>query len=82
MGMIYSLYIVNRYGGMLYHNQFTGNDQLSNNDHLRLASTFHGLHTISSNLAPNGPPCGGIEVLQTDTFRLECYETPTGNLTR
>lgn len=23
-------------------------------------------------------PSGGIEVLHTDTFRLECYETPTG----
>ena len=43
--MIYSLYIINRYGGMLYHNQFntgTANSALSNNDHLRLASTFHG----------------------------------------
>mmetsp|Transcript_1032 Transcript_1032/g.1660 ORF Transcript_1032/g.1660 Transcript_1032/m.1660 type:complete len:162 (-) Transcript_1032:97-582(-) len=75
---IVSLYIINKYGGMVYNNQFSGKDLLSNNDHLRLASTFHGLHTISTELAPNGPPSGGIEELQTDTFRLQCYETPTG----
>ena len=39
---IVSLYIINKYGGMVYNNQFSGKDLLSNNDHLRLASTFHG----------------------------------------
>ena len=47
---IVSLYIINKYGGMVYNNQFSGKDLLSNNDHLRLASTFHGydLFFISS----------------------------------
>jgi hypothetical protein len=44
---------------------------------LVLASTFHGLHVISSNLSPvrNGT---GIELLETDSFKLYCYAAPTG----
>lgn len=46
---------------------------------MRLASTFHGLHAITSNLSPTGSS-SGIEVLEAETFKLQCYQTPTGML--
>lgn len=33
--------------------------------------------TLSVHLRQVGPPTG-IETLEADTFRLECYQTPTG----
>ena len=47
------------------------------NDYLRLASTFHGLHTISAEVAPL--ISAGIDMLDADTFRLQCLHTLTGN---
>jgi trafficking protein particle complex subunit 4 len=35
------------------------------------------LHSITANVSPLGRS-GGIELLLTDTFRLECFQTPTG----
>ena len=46
------------------------------NDYLRLASTFHGLHTISAEVAPL--ISAGIDMLDADTFRLQCLHTLTG----
>ena len=43
---------------------------------LRMASIFHSLHAISSQLAPVSE--GGIETLEADTFTLQCLQTPTG----
>ena len=67
---------------MIYTTDFNTNLQLSGNDHLRLASTFHGLYTIAAELSPTmgtpADPASGIKVLETDSFRLECYESPTG----
>ena len=48
------------------------------NDYLRLASTFHGLHTISAEVAPL--ISAGIDMLDADTFRLQCLHTLTGNM--
>ena len=35
------------------------------------------MHAIAGNLTPVGPRTG-IETLEADTFRLECFQTPTG----
>lgn len=51
--------------------------KLGGNDYLRLASTFHGLHAITSNLSPTGSS-SGIEILEAETFKLQCFQTPTG----
>ena len=37
------------------------------------------MHAIAGNLTPVGPRTG-IETLEADTFRLECFQTPTGLL--
>ena len=37
----------------------------------------HSLHAIASQLSPlHG--CSGIELLESETFDLHCFETPTG----
>lgn len=71
----------------------TGLQKISTNDYLVLAGTFHGVHAITSRLnpirpvaaptapggVPNRPePSSGLEVLETENFRLQCFTTMTG----
>ena len=37
----------------------------------------HSLHAIAAQLSPL-PHCSGIELLESETFDLHCFETPTG----
>ncbi|KAJ0396981.1 hypothetical protein ATCC90586_008998 [Pythium insidiosum] len=85
--MLHSLYIINKSGGLIYQLDLSSAaPRLSSNDHLRLGSTFHSMHAIAvlclsmrvalSQAAPVAS--GGIESLETDTFRLQCFQTPTG----
>ncbi|QUC18273.1 uncharacterized protein UV8b_02514 [Ustilaginoidea virens] len=67
--------------------------KISTNDYLVLAGTFHGVHAIASRLNPVRPtalapgtngvvnrpePSSGLEVLETENFRLQCFNTLTG----
>ncbi|XP_042902201.1 trafficking protein particle complex subunit 4 [Parasteatoda tepidariorum] len=54
-----------------------GRPKLGTNEKIVLASTFHSLFAIASQLSPE-PHCSGIEVLEADTFKLYCYQTITG----
>lgn len=73
---IYSVVIVNKYGQMMFSQDLCRSSSLSSNDYLRMASTFHGLHAISAEVAP--VPSSGIVEIETDAFRLRCLQTPTG----
>jgi hypothetical protein len=42
-----------------------------------MASTFHGLHAIASELSPV-PNSSGIQEIECDSFRLRCLQTATG----
>ncbi|KAI9308378.1 Sybindin-like protein [Cunninghamella echinulata] len=76
--MIYSLYIVNKAGGLVYQKDFTENlAKLSSNDYLVLAGTFHGVHAITSKISPIYNS-SGIEMLEADNFKLYCFQTLTG----
>ncbi|KAK3337067.1 Sybindin-like protein [Cercophora scortea] len=71
-----------------------GLNKISTNDHLVLAGTFHGVHAITTRLNPvNNPgptpspatgiltrpePPSGLEVLESENFRLQCFNTQTG----
>ncbi|KAG5928637.1 hypothetical protein E4U42_000242 [Claviceps africana] len=70
-----------------------GLKKISTNDLLVLAGTFHGVHAITARLNPikpvapaSGPngvanraePSSGLEVLETENFRLQCFNTMTG----
>ena len=46
------------------------------NDCLRIGSTFHSLHEISTQLAP--VPSSGIKRIETNLMHLECFKTLTG----
>lgn len=74
---IYSVVIVNKFGSLMFQQDFVRNGKVSSNDYLRLASTFHGLHAISSSLSPVSNS-SGIQEIETDSFRLRCLQTPTG----
>lgn len=76
--MIFSLYVINKAGGLIYQKNFNdGLKQLSSNDYLILAGTFHGVHAISSQISPV-PGSSGIEILETNHFTLRCFQTLTG----
>jgi len=54
-----------------------GRSKMTTNEKIFLASMFYPLFAIASQLSPE-PRCSGIEVLESDTFRLYCYQTLTG----
>ena len=54
-----------------------GRPPLRTNEKLMMASMFHSLYTIAVQLSPE-PHSSGIQVLETDTFKLHCYQTLTG----
>mmetsp|Transcript_67889 Transcript_67889/g.141544 ORF Transcript_67889/g.141544 Transcript_67889/m.141544 type:complete len:136 (-) Transcript_67889:58-465(-) len=72
-----TLFIVNKAGGLIYTRHFSDPKHLGVNECLRLASTFHSMHAIAGRLTPAGPVTG-IESVEADTFRLQCFQTPTG----
>ncbi|KAF9098244.1 hypothetical protein BGX29_000027 [Mortierella sp. GBA35] len=76
--MIFSIYIINKAGGLVYNKDYSeGLNKLSSNEYLVLAGTFHGVHAITSKISPV-PGSSGIEMLETDTFRIHCFQTLTG----
>ncbi|SPN96689.1 related to TRS23 - TRAPP subunit involved in targeting and fusion of ER to golgi transport vesicles [Cephalotrichum gorgonifer] len=86
---IHALIIINKAGGLVYQRTFTENglNQLSTNDYLVLAGTFHGIHAITARLNPHKRPSSptsrpevssGLEVLETENFRMQCFNTLTG----
>ncbi|KAI8973454.1 Sybindin-like protein [Mycotypha africana] len=76
--MIYSLYIINKAGGLVYQKDFGGHlEKLSSNEYLVLAGTFHGVHAITSKISPVRNS-SGIEMLEAENFKLYCHQTLTG----
>ncbi|ROT36996.1 trafficking protein particle complex subunit 4 [Sodiomyces alkalinus F11] len=94
---VFALIIINKAGGLILNRTFHegGLNQLSTNDYLVLAGTFHGVHAITARLdplknqisatptAPGGIPSrpeppSGLEVMETENFRLQCFNTLTG----
>merc|ERR1712060_892852 len=78
-GTLLSLYINNKAGGLIFHRDFSSAAaKLDVNDHLRLASTFHGLALIMQQLSPLGGNSSGMELLEADGFVLQSMDTLTG----
>ncbi|OQD60762.1 hypothetical protein PENPOL_c020G10537 [Penicillium polonicum] len=106
---VFSLIIINKAGGLIYQREFqSGLRNLSTNDYLVLAGTFHGVHAITRSITPKipisqpapspatsstgitapaassysypnpGVPVSGLDYLETDKFRLTCFQTLTG----
>jgi hypothetical protein len=71
------LFIINKSGGLIYNQDLSPSaPRLASNDWLRLGSTFHSLHAIAAQVAP--VVSLGIEKLETDTLKLQCFQTRTG----
>lgn len=51
--------------------------KMTTNEKIFLASMFYPLFAIASQLSPE-PKSSGIEVLEADTFKLNCFQTLTG----
>ncbi|KAB2621638.1 trafficking protein particle complex subunit 4-like [Pyrus ussuriensis x Pyrus communis] len=95
MAAIYSLYIINKPGGLIYYNQpnmkvhefrlflwkqnydYGSAGRMDTKDTLRVASLWYSMHAISQQLSPV-LGCFGIELLQPDTFDLNCFQSLTG----
>lgn len=52
--MIYSLYIINKSGGLAYQREFEGSihPKWSSNDYLIIASTFQSVHALATQISP------------------------------
>ena len=83
---VFSVWIVNKSGGLIFYKNYAEHtttdivdSTLDINDTLRLASVWHSLHAISRtrSVAPVRKS-SGIELLETSTFNLHCFETKTG----
>ncbi|KXZ42297.1 hypothetical protein GPECTOR_165g157 [Gonium pectorale] len=66
---IYSLYVINKSGGLIYNRPGMLNDR---------RRSGHSLHAIASQLSPV-PGCTGIELLEADTFNLHCFQARAGS---
>ncbi|KAJ0231450.1 hypothetical protein HA466_0298780 [Hirschfeldia incana] len=72
MAAIYSLYIINKSGGLIFYK-----GRMDTNDSLKVACLWHSMHAISQQLSHvNG--CSGIELLQADTFDLHYFQSLPG----
>ncbi|XP_038988838.1 trafficking protein particle complex subunit 4-like isoform X1 [Phoenix dactylifera] len=76
MAAIYSLFIINKSGGLIFYKDYGSAGRMDTNDSLRLASLWHSMHAISQQLSPT-TGCSGIELLQADTFDLHCFQSLT-----
>lgn len=77
MASIYSLFIINKSGGLIFYKDYGSTGRMDTNDSLRLASLWHSMHAISQQLSPT-VGCMGIELLEADTFDLHCFQSLTG----
>jgi len=73
--MIYSLYILNRAGGLIFQKDFVTNPNMKGNDYFVISGVFHGLHAIASDLSivKKSSYENGLQSLECGTFRLECF---------
>uniref|UniRef100_A0A8C0YUY5 Trafficking protein particle complex subunit n=2 Tax=Canis lupus familiaris TaxID=9615 RepID=A0A8C0YUY5_CANLF len=55
----------------------SGRPRLTSNEKLMLASMFHSLFAIGSQLSPE-QGSSGTEMLETDSCKLHCFQTLTG----
>ncbi|PPR91662.1 hypothetical protein GOBAR_AA29029 [Gossypium barbadense] len=76
MAAIYSLYIINKSGGLIFYKDYGSKGRMDTNDSLRVASLWHSMHAISQQLSPT-TGCSGIELLEADTFDLHCFQSLT-----
>ena len=81
------LFIVSKNGQLVYSKAMSAGTHYTADESIRLASTFHSMHAISSQIAPesqtakqtqlSSPVLEGITEIVADTFTLKCLQTLT-----
>jgi hypothetical protein len=83
------LFVVSKNGQLVYSKAMSPGSSYKADESIRLASTFHSMHAISSQIAPaskhkgkepmiDSPVLEGINEIVADTFVLKCLQTMTG----
>lgn len=82
------LFVVSKNGQLVYSKVMAPGTSYTADESIRLASTFHSMHAISSQIAPaskqsksreiESPVLEGITEIVADTFTLKCLQTLTG----
>ena len=82
------LFVVNKNGTLVFSKVMSNEQQFTANELIRLASTFHSMHAISSQITPasqqdssnqlGSPVLEGITEIVAETFVLKCLQTLTG----
>ncbi|CDU16490.1 hypothetical protein YYC_03420 [Plasmodium yoelii 17X] len=85
---MYSLYVNNQHGTLVYQKHFSEEIKLNSNEEIRLASMLHGISTISEKINVNSSlntknifkllEKKGIETIEGNGFKIQCYDTLTG----
>ncbi|CAI2384178.1 unnamed protein product [Moneuplotes crassus] len=87
--MHFAIFIINSHGSLVYDNTALSDKiKIKSNDALRLAGTFHTMHSISSQITPESAEeekfiagthlRDGIQTIESDSFKLHCYQVLTG----
>jgi hypothetical protein len=80
--MIFSLYIVNKSGGVIFKQDSEhGRAHDDANDGIRMGSLFHAFDSMAENFSPVSQP-GQMASMETDFFLLKCLYTDSGAFTR
>ena len=82
------LIVINKNGSLVFSKPLSNKVQFTGNELIRLASTFHSMHAISSQITPKplippesevpSPVLDGIVEIVVDTFVLKALNALTG----
>ncbi|RSH86103.1 uncharacterized protein EHS24_004325 [Apiotrichum porosum] len=79
---VHALWVINKAGGLVFSRSYTDTlPPLPLNTVLILAGTLHGIHAITSRLAPAPPPGApqaGLESFEAEGWGGKVFLTPTG----
>ncbi|KAI5453763.1 hypothetical protein NCC49_005576 [Naganishia albida] len=75
---VYGVWIINKAGGLIFQRNYgAGIAQLSSNEYLVMAGTLHGVHAITSRIAPV-PKSSGAQIIESESFKMTIHMTLTG----
>eukprot|EP00035_Acanthoeca_spectabilis_P023058 m.447414 g.447414 ORF g.447414 m.447414 type:complete len:148 (+) comp19512_c0_seq1:179-622(+) len=75
--VVFTVMVMNKAGSLLFVQDYAEIPKLPANERIMLASTFHGLSAIAGQLSP-GTDNSGIQILESDTFKLQSFMSLTG----
>jgi hypothetical protein len=79
---MYSVYLVNKHGSLLFSQDFVSRPNISVNEKIRLASTFHAISAMAVELTPSltglSSQTGGIDTVTFNNCTLYCKHCYTG----